>query len=173
MTHITCRLTAKNWDQLRNHTLCNRVWATFFVLMKRNLCWLWFTVKAWSAWILTWRYDTRHCFNVQSKAGVSQLNLPHGTNSFVCHHQPPYMPYVCLSVCVVCWRTVLHRWSTSMSTTTVLWNSPHWDSFNTSRGTLVTHTTSLAHPGAVLGQNIWGPGPSPSLPLVVDRLKYK
>jgi len=29
MTHITCRLTAKNWDQLRNPTLGNRVWATF------------------------------------------------------------------------------------------------------------------------------------------------
>ena len=28
MTHITCRLTAKNRDQLRN-TLGNRVWATF------------------------------------------------------------------------------------------------------------------------------------------------
>jgi len=31
MTHVTCRLTAKNLDQLRNHTLGNRVrWATFF-----------------------------------------------------------------------------------------------------------------------------------------------
>jgi len=29
MTHITCRVTAKNCDQLRNPTLCNRVWATF------------------------------------------------------------------------------------------------------------------------------------------------
>ena len=29
MTHITCRLTAKNWDQLRNPTLGNRVWVTF------------------------------------------------------------------------------------------------------------------------------------------------
>jgi len=29
MTHVTCSLTAKNWDQLRNHTLGNRVWATF------------------------------------------------------------------------------------------------------------------------------------------------
>jgi len=29
MTHITCRLTAKNQDQLRNRTLGNRVWATF------------------------------------------------------------------------------------------------------------------------------------------------
>ena len=29
MTHITCRLTAKNRDQFRNPTLGNRVWATF------------------------------------------------------------------------------------------------------------------------------------------------
>ena len=27
--HVTCRLTAKNRDQLRNGTLGNRVWATF------------------------------------------------------------------------------------------------------------------------------------------------
>jgi len=30
MTHVTCRLTAKNRDQLRNPTLGNRVWASFF-----------------------------------------------------------------------------------------------------------------------------------------------
>ena len=30
MTHVTCRLTAKNLDQLRNLTLGNRVWATFY-----------------------------------------------------------------------------------------------------------------------------------------------
>ena len=29
MTHVTCRLTAKNRDQLRNATLGNRVWAIF------------------------------------------------------------------------------------------------------------------------------------------------
>ena len=29
MIHVICRLTAKNRDQLRNHTLGNRVWATF------------------------------------------------------------------------------------------------------------------------------------------------
>jgi len=29
MTHVTCRLTAKNRDQRRNPTLGNRVWATF------------------------------------------------------------------------------------------------------------------------------------------------
>ena len=28
MTHVTCRLTAKNRDQLRNPMLGNRVWAT-------------------------------------------------------------------------------------------------------------------------------------------------
>jgi len=32
MSHITCRLTAKNRDQLRYPTLGNRVWATFFIL---------------------------------------------------------------------------------------------------------------------------------------------
>jgi len=29
MTHVICRLTAKNRDQLRNPTLGNQVWATF------------------------------------------------------------------------------------------------------------------------------------------------
>jgi len=29
MTHVTCRLTAKNLEQLRDPTLGNRVWATF------------------------------------------------------------------------------------------------------------------------------------------------
>ena len=31
MTHVTCRLTAKNRDQLRNPSLGNRVWATFLI----------------------------------------------------------------------------------------------------------------------------------------------
>ena len=33
MTHVTCRLTAKNQDQLRNPTLGNRVWATFTLFL--------------------------------------------------------------------------------------------------------------------------------------------
>jgi len=33
MTYVTCRLTAKNRDQLRNPTLGNRVWATFTFLV--------------------------------------------------------------------------------------------------------------------------------------------
>ena len=32
MTHITCRLTAKNRDQLRNPSLGNLVWITFTFL---------------------------------------------------------------------------------------------------------------------------------------------
>ena len=32
MTHVTCSLTAKNGDQLRNPTLGNRLWATFTFL---------------------------------------------------------------------------------------------------------------------------------------------
>jgi len=43
MTHITCRLTAKNRDQLRNPTLCNRVWATFTFLALVAFC----TAKAY------------------------------------------------------------------------------------------------------------------------------
>ena len=34
MTHVTCRLTAKKLDQLRDPTLGNRVWATFFIIAK-------------------------------------------------------------------------------------------------------------------------------------------
>ena len=33
MAHVTCRLTAKNRDELRNPTLANRVWATFTFLL--------------------------------------------------------------------------------------------------------------------------------------------
>jgi len=36
MTHVTCRLTAKNRDQLRNPTLGNRVWATFKKIIHAN-----------------------------------------------------------------------------------------------------------------------------------------
>ena len=36
MTHVTCRLTVKNRDQLRNPTLGNRVWATFTFFTSRD-----------------------------------------------------------------------------------------------------------------------------------------
>jgi len=37
MTHVTCRLTAKNRNQLRNPTLGNRVWATFTFFLQEEL----------------------------------------------------------------------------------------------------------------------------------------
>ena len=39
MTHVTCRLTAKNRDQLRNPTLGNRAWltSTFFSMADRQI----------------------------------------------------------------------------------------------------------------------------------------
>ena len=36
MTHVTCRLTAKNRDQHRNPTLGNRVWATLPFYIERD-----------------------------------------------------------------------------------------------------------------------------------------
>ena len=36
MTHITCRLTANNQDQLRNPMLGNRLWSTVTFLMLRG-----------------------------------------------------------------------------------------------------------------------------------------
>ena len=39
MTHVTCRLTAKNRDQLRNPTLGNRVWAALtFLTRPKQVC---------------------------------------------------------------------------------------------------------------------------------------
>ena len=38
MTHVTCRLTFKNRDQLRNPMLANRVWATFTLLLIAMSC---------------------------------------------------------------------------------------------------------------------------------------
>ena len=37
MTHVTCRLTAKNQDQVQNPTLGNRVWASFLLTTVHHL----------------------------------------------------------------------------------------------------------------------------------------
>jgi len=37
MIHVTCRLTAKNRDQLPNPTLGSRVWATFTFFNHKNI----------------------------------------------------------------------------------------------------------------------------------------
>jgi len=50
MTHVTCRLTAKNWDHLRNPTLGSRVWATFTVskLVQTHDIHLMDNIKTWT-----------------------------------------------------------------------------------------------------------------------------
>jgi len=53
MIHVTCRLTAKNRDQLRNPTLGNRVWATF----------TFYPGRAWpSSSACTWRCSLHYIF---------------------------------------------------------------------------------------------------------------
>jgi len=44
MIHVTCKLTAKNRDQLRNPTLGNRVWATFLSGQEAMLHWWQYTM---------------------------------------------------------------------------------------------------------------------------------
>ena len=42
--YVTCRLTAKNWDQLQNPTLGNRVWAIFTL----SLVFMFTEVQEWN-----------------------------------------------------------------------------------------------------------------------------
>ena len=108
MTHVTCWLTAKDRDQLRNPTLGNRVWATFLGY-NALLCVL-MQFEGQSAELLetremhqeahednrtlalkmdilekyahhTIQQDTGSYFNVRSKADTSELNPPYGTKN--------------------------------------------------------------------------------------------
>ena len=70
MTHVTCRLTTKIRDQLRNPMLGNRVWATFTFLL---LDWRGFTVWQgwrWTTWLVA-RAVSRH----SPTTGMSPLSL--------------------------------------------------------------------------------------------------
>ena len=50
MTHVTCRLTAMNRDQLQNPTLCNQVWATFtFFTTISFICLQCFDAVGWAS----------------------------------------------------------------------------------------------------------------------------
>ena len=53
VSHVTCRLTAKNRDQLRNPTLDNRVWATFTVFLLQQL-------------VIPWRPDAALCRSIHA-----------------------------------------------------------------------------------------------------------
>jgi len=58
MTHVNCRLTGKNRDQLRNPTLGNRVWATFTILAA-ILEGTWLLPAYWSLVTVAVVYETR------------------------------------------------------------------------------------------------------------------
>ena len=59
MTHVTCRLTTKNRDQLRNSTLGTRVWATFtFLVGKEGNCLKLFVLLKRCPEICIWRTGT-------------------------------------------------------------------------------------------------------------------
>ena len=60
MTHVNSRLTAKNWGQLLNPTLGNRVWATFTFYI------LWFAIP--KRHILAWNRVVR-CISCPSRCG--------------------------------------------------------------------------------------------------------
>ena len=82
MTHVTCRLTAKNRDWLRNPTLGSRVWATFtFFSMTRSVC----VVQASSSEVMVLRASRRYdpetdtvVFGDGSPFSPSSLTLSHG-----------------------------------------------------------------------------------------------
>jgi len=79
MNHVTCRLTAKNLNQLRNPTLSNRVWATLFFISSEFLHFI-KNVKNCDA---TWRDDAEHLltappiknFSLKIQDGGRQITL--------------------------------------------------------------------------------------------------
>ena len=69
MTHVTCRLTAKNRDQLRNPALCNPVWTTFafFMSVLQHCGNAWTSMKGR---VIFWIK-----FDVERQAGVVHFKL--------------------------------------------------------------------------------------------------
>ena len=89
MTRVTCRLTAKNWDQLRNPTLGSRVWATFFTYA------LWGNGTACDRSLIVGRFDdlslgSWNCAIMREHNFVRNMaifrttrQIPHNQTSFV------------------------------------------------------------------------------------------
>jgi len=89
MTHVTCRLTAKNRNQLLNPTLGNRVWAIFtftFYLCFTN------TQVSFSAFCLVLYgcpfYGLR-VFELQSETGKSEYKITEKRGSGIFQAPPP------------------------------------------------------------------------------------
>ena len=55
MTHVTCRLTAKNRGQLRNPTLGNRVWTTFYLYLPYGQAPVRFVNWNYDVYVMFWR----------------------------------------------------------------------------------------------------------------------
>jgi len=56
MTHVTCRLTAKNLDQLWNSTLGDRVWASFTLFIP------WFETEIVLERVFNWQFFSMSLF---------------------------------------------------------------------------------------------------------------
>ena len=87
MTDITCRLTTKNRDQLRNPMLSNRVWATFLHVWPHFLgicCHPWAVINIFSKFEVF--NSTRQKGNAKVEIHVvwGQLGFTHGHQQ--CHH---------------------------------------------------------------------------------------
>jgi len=81
MTHVTCRLTAKNRDQLRNPTLGNRVWASFIFFYYNMTALLWLYAGLIGSSNPLWlKADLVVCANPSCSSWVS-LNVSSGTGS--------------------------------------------------------------------------------------------
>ena len=109
MTDITCRLTTKNRDQLRNPMLSNRVWATFLHDWPHFLgicCHLWAVINIFSKFEVF--NSTRQKGNAKVEIHVvwGQLGFTHGHQQ--CHHsiehaQLPPVAFQLVLACV-CWK---------------------------------------------------------------------
>jgi len=83
MTHVTCRLTAKNRDQLRHPTLGNGVWATFtFIIVFKKSATMWYAVSA------------LHCgpnISPYATSGISQWKYTDLIHVGTCHNLARYL----------------------------------------------------------------------------------
>ena len=90
MTHVTCRLTAKNRSQLRNPTLGSRVWAIFtFLLVTRTR--LHFSLASnepqlsWAAGVPPAKSDRGHV----ATSAASDVTNSHLRDTNECPSPPP------------------------------------------------------------------------------------
>ena len=82
MTHITCRLTAKNRYQLRNPTFSNRVWLPFLLCGPRNNQGRrWTHCRLWLVWWHVWQQsrDIVSLYTSLSRLHIASLQQRQGS----------------------------------------------------------------------------------------------